>query len=193
MPIRLIRLVKVLSAVVALTAAVALSGCSKSSDHSQPAGDPASHNRADVEFATNMLPHHQQGLDLSAMAPDNSSNPQLIKFASGIAAAQGPQIQTLKGFIVQWSEKANTQAGDKANITVHGMVDQATMTKLGSLHGADFDRLWLQSMIGHHRGAVEMAQAEIDNGVNTGAVTMAHNIVTTQQAEIDQMTKLLGG
>jgi uncharacterized protein (DUF305 family) len=47
--------------------------------------------------------------------------------------------------------------------------------------------------IGHHRGAVEMAQAEFDNGVNTGAVTMAHNIVTTQQAEIDQMTTMLGG
>ncbi len=44
-----------------------------------------------------------------------------------------------------------------------------------------------------HRGAVEMAQAKIDNGVNTGAVTMAHHIVTTQQAEIDQMTKMLGG
>jgi uncharacterized protein (DUF305 family) len=52
--------------------------------------------------------------------------------------------------------------------------------------------LWLQSMIAHHRGAIEMSQAEIDNSVNAAAVRMA-NIVTTQQGEIDQMTKVVGG
>jgi hypothetical protein len=45
----------------------------------------------------------------------------------------------------------------------------------------------------HALGCVEMAQAEIDNGVNIGAVTMAHNIMATQQVEIDQMSKILGG
>lgn len=193
MPIRLVRLVQIAAAVIALLAALAASGCNRSSDHSQATADSAAHNRADVVFAVSMIPHHQQGLDLSTLAPDGSTNPQLIKLASGIAAAQGPQIQTLKGFIMQWSEEANTHTGGHADMTMHGMVDEATMTKLASLKGAEFDTLWLQSMISHHRGAVEMAKTEIDNGVNTGAVTMAHNIVTTQQAEIDQMTKMLGG
>jgi uncharacterized protein (DUF305 family) len=51
----------------------------------------------------------------------------------------------------------------------------------------------LQSLIGHRRGAVEMAEAKIDNGVNTSAVTIAHDIVATRQAAIDQMTKMMGG
>jgi uncharacterized protein (DUF305 family) len=193
MLIRLVRLVQIAAAVAVLLAAVAAAGCSRSSDHSQPGANSAAHNRADVVFAVNMIPHHQEGLDLSALVPDHSTNPQLIKLASGIAAAQGPQIQKLKGFIVQWSEEADSHTGGHADMMMHGMVDQVTMTKLASLKGGEFDTLWLQSMIGHHRGAVEMARAEIDNGSNAGAVTMAHNIVTTQQAEIDQMTKMLGG
>lgn len=54
----------------------------------------------------------------------------------------------------------------------------------------------MQPMIGNDRGAVEVAQAGIDNGVNAAAVKMASNptnTVTTQQGEIDQMTKVVGG
>ena len=67
------------------------------------------------------------------------------------------------------------------------------MAKLASLNGAEFDTLWLQSMIGHHQGAIEMAKAEIANGENVDAIGLAKTIVDTQQAEIDQMKQMLGG
>ena len=72
-----------------------------------------------------------------------------------------------------------------------GMVDAATMTKLTSLSGQPFDVLWLQSMIAHHQGAIEMAQTEIADGINPDMVNLARNIVTAQQAEIDQMQRML--
>ena len=78
-------------------------------------------------------------------------------------------------------------------MAMEGMVDAATMAKLGSLNGAEFDTLWLESMIGHHQGAIEMAKAEIANGENVDAIGMAKTIVDTQQAEIDQMKQMLGG
>jgi uncharacterized protein (DUF305 family) len=187
MPLRLVRIV----AIVALLATMAVSGCGRSSDHGQATGTQPAHNRADVVFATDMLPHHQQALDLSAMVPDRSIDPALIKLASNIATAQAPEIQKMKGWVVQWSQGADTTSGGQAQTSMHGMVDQATMTKVASSKGVEFDKQWLQAMIGHHRGAVEMAQAEINNGVNTDAVAMAHSIVTTQQAEIDQMSKML--
>ena len=62
-----------------------------------------------------------------------------------------------------------------------------------SLKGAEFDTLWLQSMISHHQGAIEMAKTEIANGENADMIAMAKNIVTAQQAEIDQMKQMLGG
>ena len=76
--------------------------------------------------------------------------------------------------------------------SMQGMVDQSTMDKLETLRGADFDRLWLQSMIAHHQGAIEMSKAEIANGKNPDAVATAKTISTAQQAEIDQMNQLLG-
>ena len=74
-----------------------------------------------------------------------------------------------------------------------GMVDDGTMSKLESLKGAEFDTLWLQSMIGHHEGAIEMANTEIADGANADAKTLAQEIVTAQQAEIAQMKQMLGG
>ena len=162
----------------ALAAALMLSACCA-----------PDHDGADVAFVTNMIPHHQQALELSGLVPTRSSDPAVIKLASGIAAAQQPQIQTMKGWLAQWG---SPPAVDHPMTTMPGMVDQATMTRLRSLSGRSFDTLWLQSMIGHHRGAVDMARAEISDGDNDDALAMADSIVTTQQAEIDQMTKLLG-
>jgi uncharacterized protein (DUF305 family) len=76
---------------------------------------------------------------------------------------------------------------------MQGMVDEATMSKLKSLNGAEFDKLWLESMISHHQGAIEMAKAEIANGDNVDAKSLAQNIVTTQEGEIGQMKQMLGG
>ena len=73
-----------------------------------------------------------------------------------------------------------------------GMVDEATMAQLKTLNGTAFDTLWLQSMIGHHQGAIEMAKAELANGQNVDAKQLAQNIINAQQAEIDQMQKMLG-
>ena len=74
-----------------------------------------------------------------------------------------------------------------------GMVDDAALSRLRSLSGKEFDTLWLESMISHHQGAVEMAKAELANGQDAGAKEMAQHIVDTQQAEIDQMKQMLGG
>ena len=186
---------RAMAVLAALAAVILLSACGGSTTRntgtSTPANQPASHNLADVAFTANMLPHHQQGLDLAAMVPSHTANANLIKLASGIAGSQQPEIKTLKGFLVQWSARSDADTRGPADVDM--MVDQATMTKLGSLQGADFDKLWLQSMISHHQGAIDMANTEISNGVNTDAVTMAKHMVSMQQGEIDQMKKMLGG
>jgi uncharacterized protein (DUF305 family) len=191
----------------ALAAAVLLSSCgSQASDAhtAQPQTDqavttaPAGHNADDVAFATNMIPHHQQAVELSALVPDRSTNAELIALANQISAAQQPEINVMKVFLVQWTEgTGNPTSSDSAHAghgsTTQGMVDAATMTKLESLNGAEFNKLWLESMISHHQGAIEMAKAEIANGHNVDAKTLAKNIVTTQEAEIGQMKQMLGG
>ncbi|AGB20576.1 hypothetical protein Mycsm_00115 [Mycobacterium sp. JS623] len=195
---------RLLAALVAVATALFLSSCSspKSDGHTdhpksdEPVitGQPAGYNADDVAFATNMIPHHQQAVDLSALVPDRTTNAALQQLATQISAAQQPEIQVMKVFLVQWNENPENNAGHAGHgNTMLGMVDEATMTKLKSLNGAEFDKLWLQSMIGHHQGAIEMAKAEIANGDNVDAKSVAKNIVTAQEAEIGQMKQMLGG
>jgi uncharacterized protein (DUF305 family) len=157
-------------------------------------GQPAGYNADDVAFATNMIPHHQQAVDLAALVPDRSTSPELIALAQQISAAQQPEINVMKVFLVQWNENPDANSGHAGHGgAMQGMVDEATMTKLESLNGVDFDKLWLESMISHHQGAIEMAKAEVANGDNVDAKALAKNIVATQEAEIGQMKQMLGG
>ena len=199
---------RIAAVLVALATALFVSACSEpagsssdshtdhqNSDEPVVTGQPAGYNADDVAFATNMIPHHQQAVDLSALVPDRSTNPEVTKLASDIAAAQGPEIETMKVFLVQWNENPDTKTGSGhgGHGAMQGMVDEATMARLESLKGAEFDTLWLQSMIGHHQGAIEMAKAEVANGENVDAKGLANDIITTQQAEIGQMKQMLGG
>jgi uncharacterized protein (DUF305 family) len=137
-------------------------------------------------------------VELSALVPDRSTNTELIALANQISAAKQPEINVMKVFLVQWIEgTGNPTSSDSGHgghgSTMQGMVDAATMAKLESLNGAEFDKLWLESMISHHQGAIEMAKAELANGDNVNAKSLATNIVTTQEAEIGQMKQMLGG
>lgn len=190
----------------ALATALLLSACTQSesadghTDHQPPdtpaiTGQPAGYNADDVAFATNMIPHHEQAIELSAMVPDRSTNPELIALAEQISAAQGPEISAMRVFLVQWNENPDTATGEghAHHADMEGMVDEATMAKLRSLSGEEFDTLWLESMISHHEGAVQMAQAEVANGENVDAKRMAQSMIDSQQAEITQMQQMLGG
>ncbi|MGH3675133.1 MAG: DUF305 domain-containing protein, partial [Mycobacterium sp.] len=88
---------RLVAALAALATALFLSSCTSPTE-------PAGHNADDVAFATHMIPHHRQAVELSAMVPDRSTNPELIKLASNIAAAQGPEIETMKAFLAQWQQ-----------------------------------------------------------------------------------------
>jgi uncharacterized protein (DUF305 family) len=195
---------RVAAALAAVAAALFLSSCSspasdghtghEHADEPVITGQPAGYNADDVAFANNMIPHHQQAVDLSAMVPDRSTNAGLVALAQQISAAQQPEVNVMKVFLVQWNENPDTSSGHGGHgNAMQGMVDAATMTKLESLTGAEFDKLWLESMIGHHQGAIEMAKAEIANGDNVDAKNLAKNIVTTQEAEIGQMKQMVGG
>jgi len=199
---------RMIAAMAALATALVLSACSTSPDagdghaghtsvEQTPAisGEPAGFDADDVAFATNMIPHHQQAVDLAALVPRRTTNAELTALAQRISAAQGPEITTMKAFLVQWKENpgdGTDHGGHGGHEAMTGMVDDVTMEKLKAGTGAEFDTLWLKSMIGHHQGAIEMAKAELANGQNVDAKSLAQTIIDAQQAEIEQMKTMLG-
>ena len=182
---------------------VSLSSCSSpaSDDHTAPThkdepvvtGEPAGYNAHDVAFANGIVPNHQQAIDISALVPSRSTNPEIVAFAASRVSALQSDMAVLKALLVQWNESPNANTGDRGGVIPKGMVDQATLAQLNSLHGGGFDGLWLQSMIGLDQGAVELANAEISEGSNVDAVDLARQIAGARQADIGQMKQLRRG
>jgi uncharacterized protein (DUF305 family) len=155
--------------------------------------EQADHNADDIAFAQSMVPHHEQAIEMAQMVPTNTENQQLVGLANQVISTQVPEVQALRAWLMQWQDASGHDPAKHEGTPMAGMVSEATMDKLRTLHGADFDRLWLTSMIEHHRGAIAMAQQEVARGKNPDVIYLAKSIVTAQQAEIDQMNRMLGG
>ena len=156
-----------------LTAAVlVLAGCG-SQDQAGHDGHAASepsataessgYNSADVTFAQGMIPHHRQAVEMAALVTDRSASPEVKKLATAIEKAQNPEIRTMSGWLESWGEKV-PGAGQGSGHSGHsghgmaGMMSAEDMTRLEKSSGSAFDRAFLEMMIEHHRGAVEMAR-----------------------------------
>lgn len=184
---------------LALLMAVALSSCGNSAVDAHSASTTtklAAHNAADVEFVRNMIPHHQQAVVLGAMVPSRTANPEVRMMATHISADQQAEIWTMNGLLASWGEPIEPpdtpdHGMEMSGMPMKGMVDQATLDKLRTLDDEAFDTLWVTSMIGHHQGAITMAQDEIAHGQSPDAVHVATLIVTAQQREIAMMTHLI--
>ena len=159
-------------------------------------------NDADVSFAQGMLPHHRQAVEMAELTKGRTDTPEVLELAEQISAAQGPEIQTMTAFLESWgaevpaegmdmgSGMAGTDAGGTEGMP--GMMSAGEMTGLEAATSENFDRMFLQMMVVHHEGAVQMAQAELDAGENPSALSLAQAIVDAQESEIARMRDLLG-
>lgn len=182
--------------IVAMTAAFALllSACGNSDSKATPA--TSEHNSQDVTFAKNMIPHHGQALEMASGAEANASNAQVKDLAKRIQAAQQPEIDKMNGWLTSWGESTvnpHATASEHAGhgMDMQGMMSGDDMSKLMAAHGGNYDRMFLQMMIVHHKGAIDMANTEKAKGQFPEAKAMADAIVTSQQAEVTEMQELL--
>jgi uncharacterized protein (DUF305 family) len=196
----------------AFAAALALAGCASGSgagssgastpgmDHgSASSGAPAAsapasaaeHNTADVTFAQMMIPHHAQAVQMSDMMLKKQDIPaEVTALATKIKAAQGPEIEMMTGWLKSWNEPTPMPSGHSMN-GMNGMMGDEELKKLDAAQGTEAARLFLKQMIAHHEGAIMMAKTENTAGKNTDAINLSKDIVSAQEAEIQEMQKLL--
>jgi len=202
-------------AAVALTLALGagLTACGDDNDTSGSSAEVSTteHNDADVTFATEMIQHHAQALSMVDLTLDRPLNPEVQAIAEDIRAAQGPEIETMADWLTKWGEKVPETMRDHANAghdmgdmsdtmngmdhggsEMPGMMTAEDMDALENASDEEFQDMWLQMMVEHHEGAVEMAQAEQSDGQFKDAVDLAGQIVDAQKQEIDTMNGLLG-
>jgi uncharacterized protein (DUF305 family) len=173
-------------------------------DFTGPAA-PGEWNQADVAFVTDMIGHHLQALDMAALAPDRAESPDVVAFAERIAAAQGPEIHALAAWLqerelpVPAEVESLDGTGPRVPDAGHdhgpggmaGMLSAEQMSALEAASGAEFDRLFLEGMIQHHQGALDMADVVLVDGQDTYALEIAADTAAGQGAEIDRMRGLL--
>ncbi|MCW2829578.1 MAG: hypothetical protein JWP31_270 [Aeromicrobium sp.] len=158
-----------------------------------PRDDASDHNAADVAFTRGMIPHHEQAVEMARLVDGAGASSDVTRLAAQIEAAQAPEIAQMRGWLDDWDEPA-TGGHDMGSHDMNmgdGMLTGADMRELGRARGAEFDRLWLTGMIGHHEGAVEMAETVLDEGKDPATRKLARAIIAAQQDEITEMKGLL--
>lgn len=174
-----------------LIAASALTACG---GEDEPAGGSSSgdHNAADVAFATEMIQHHAQALVMVDLTLGRQLDREFQRLAESIREAQAPEIETMVDWLVEWGEEVPATDRDHVNAE-HGDEDaHGDLGQLENATGEEFQTLWLESMIEHHEGAIEMAEAQQAEGDYPAAVALAESIVEAQSAEIEKMEEMLG-
>ena len=188
-------MVSVLAAAAA--AGLLLTGCNKTSSNPAPPPPPAAHsgpvtspqqqhNQADVVFLQNMVLHHTQAITMSQIARNQANAAQVKDLAARIETEQSPQIQQMNSLLSEWGIPAPATTGGTGttNGVGHGQLP-------GTVSGAGFDRAFLEMMIVDHQDAVNMSQIELAQASNPATRNLAQQIISADQARINEMQTLL--
>lgn len=207
MPIRPIRPMRALRATtIGLTLTLLVAACGNGSD-TGPELSTTEHNAADVAFATDMLQHHAQALSMVDLTLERTLDPEVQALAEEIRDAQAPEIETFTDWLIDWDEEIPATMRDHVNAPgagddmsdsmagmdsdMPGMMSSADMSSLKNASDATFQTMWLEMMVEHHQGAVQMARTEQETGRFRAAVELAQTIASSQSEEIDTMQDLI--
>ena len=163
-------------------------------------------NAADIGFAQDMTVHHNQALQMATFALGNSTDQQIHRLALQILTTQATEKGLMSGWLILWEAPelpagphmawmkgmdhdtgGSAHAGHDATGTeqalMPGMATIGEITKLGSLKGTAFDILFLQLMIRHHTGGIEMAQAAAEQAATPAVRGLALEMARSQTQE----------
>jgi uncharacterized protein (DUF305 family) len=187
--------------IMAAVATVVLAGCATETAPSERPVEPGSpsasagssasgFNDMDVRFIQMMLPHSDQAVSMTDLLLDKRGvSSEAAALARQIRDAQQAEIDTMNGWFEAMGRPQVEEGPHHGGL--EGMLDENEMQQLDLANARDGQRLFLEGMIKHHTGAIELAKREIADGQHPGAVELANNIARTQQHEIEVMTDLL--
>ncbi len=169
---------------------------------------------AEAGFARDMQEHHLQAVEMALIIRDVSDDPALRLLAYDIATSQAQQSGQMFGWLEDWglpqapSEPSMTwmarptlagvehehSTDDVEHVPGSPMPGMATLDQLTALREADgvvAEKLFLELMIAHHEGGLEMAEALLDRSTNPVVTALANSIVVAQAGEIEVMRAML--
>ncbi len=157
-----------------------------------PAGDSA-----EAGFLRDMYSHHSQAVALGMIIRDRTEDQNLEALATDIALTQSTQMGTMLGYLDLWgvpqgsTDLPMTWMGHPTDGLMPGMATAEEINQVRILPTAEAEMLFLNLMIRHHQGGVEMAEAYLERGNQDEVTLMADRIVLLQDSEIGTMNAML--
>ena len=150
----------------------------------------------DIQFLQGMIPHHAQAKEMSALAESRTNNEAILAVAARITLSQDDEIAMMQDWLGDrglevTAEDAHHQSGF---MRMAGMLTDEEMAALAAARGSEFDRLYLEKMIQHHQGALDMVEDLLDQ---RGSVQdpllyeFTSDVTSDQTSEIERMVTLL--
>jgi uncharacterized protein (DUF305 family) len=159
---------------------------------------------ADVEFMSGMIPHHAQAVIMAGWAPTHGARQDVAILCERILVAQRDEIAMMQQWLrdrgLEVPDATSTRHKMKMNGMEHemlmpGMMTDEQMAALDKARGPEFDRLFLEGMIRHHQGAVDMVDVlfkAYGAAQDETIYKFASDVYADQSIEIDRMHQMLG-
>ena len=151
---------------------------------------------SDATFMRNMIPHHQQALEMSKLAAARTNSPEVLDISARIEASQGDEIAFMEQWLVQRGEPVRIEMQPHAHHSMRGMATPEQMDALAAASATEFDRQFLTLMITHHEGALHMVEALMEQpgaAYDPTLFEFTNDVTNDQSKEIELMHGLLLG
>lgn len=159
----------------------------------------------DAGFARDMGVHHSQAVEMSVLIRDRTEDTELLSLALDIILTQQQQAGQMYAWLELWGlpqastqppmgwmqDHSDPQAHGAAPGHMPGMATREDLSRLAATSGADAERLYLDLMVAHHEGGIEMAQYASDNAQDPAVKALAVSIVNSQSADLNALNNLL--
>lgn len=162
-------------------------------DHGLPATAGARHTVADVAFMQMMMGHHAQALTMADMAPTHGAGPEVMSLARRIDISQRDEIAFMEAWLEGRGQVVPTEE-QMREMRMPGLVPPEELARLDAARGPAFDRLFLDLMIEHHLGALQMVDdlfASPGSTQDSDLFQFATDVGADQLDEIGIMERIL--
>lgn len=132
-------------------------------------------------FIQEMIPHHQEAIDTSKIVLAQTQDPELKQFTQDVIDAQSKEVTQMKGWLNSWF---NEEYVTNSNY-------MPMMGDLSRFEGKDLDKMYVEGMIRHHQGAIDMAQKVLTLAPRPEIKKMADDIISVQQTEVNTLQQWL--
>jgi uncharacterized protein (DUF305 family) len=178
--------------IVTMLLVVLMSACtvgqpadSQPTDSTAESGEHAGHTMPensdvpfDATFIDGMIEHHQGAIEMAEQAIENAEHQEIQTLAEAIIAAQTTEIEQLESWRTEWFPDLAATEGMAMDMGAMGLSTDESIP---------YDQRFLQAMISHHEGAVEMAEMALEMSEREEVRSSAEAIIATQSSEIEQM------